>query len=212
MYDCLDSQFAESMGRMTQQPHSLTDLLDGITGNAPKDQESFDLGDVLTSFGARSHGPLLFFPAFLAAAPTGAIPGMAIGMAILLIILSVQMIVSPSALWMPKRITQISIPRAKLNKALDISRPAARIIDRFLSPRLTWLLKSPFNYFVALLCCGLALLMIPLAFVPFAASLPGLAIALFGISLVSEDGLAALVAGVLTLVAAAVGYDMLVGF
>jgi len=54
--------------------------------------------------------------------------------------------------------------------------------------------------------------MIPLAFVPFAASLPGLAIALFGISLVSEDGLAALVAGVLTLVAAAVGYDMLVGF
>ena len=67
---------------MTQQPHSLTDLLDGITGNAPKDQESFDLGDVLTSFGARSHGPLLFFPAFLAAAPTGASPGMAIGMAI----------------------------------------------------------------------------------------------------------------------------------
>lgn len=197
---------------MTKQPHTLTGLLDGITEDAPEDQDSFHLGAILDSFGSRSHGPLLFFPAFLATAPTGAIPGMSIGMGILLIILSVQMIFSPSKLWMPKRITQISIPCARLKKALDISRPAARIIDRLSMPRMTWLVETPSNYGVAVLCCGLAVTMIPLSLIPFGSTLPGLAVACFGLSLVTRDGVAILFATVLTVVAAGVGYELLVGF
>jgi hypothetical protein len=195
---------------MTDQAHSLTDLLDGILENAPEDQESFKLGEILTSFGSRSHGPLLFLPAFLAAAPTGAIPGVAIGMAVLLIILSLQMVFSPSSLWMPARITQTKVPRDKLTKALSMARPVARVIDRLMSPRLTWLVEKPFSYGVALLCCGLAVLMIPFAFIPFAASLPGFTIALFGVALVSEDGAAILAAVFFTLVTVVAAFELLV--
>ncbi len=177
---------------MSKSAHNLSDLLDGVADQCGDGDVS--IRDVLTAFGRRSHGPLLFVPGFLAATPIGAIPGVDIGAALLVVVISVQMIFFPGAPWLPRRITDIELPRETVDRAVDLALPTARVIDRYLKRRMEWLLNPAFVYVVAALSCAMALLMIPLAFVPFAAILPALAIALYGLSLTSEDGVVALLA------------------
>lgn len=175
--------------------HRLTDLIDTLGQSAhDHDGDKPSVDDLLDKIGGRGHGPLLFLPGFLAAAPTGAIPGVAIGMAVVVILISVQMIFSPRQLWLPSRLRAIDLDEGVIDKTVRWTRPTAGFLDRFLNPRLQWMFRRPGMIVLAGFCLLMGALMMPLAFVPFAASVPGSGIALAGIAITSRDGIVGMLA------------------
>ncbi|NMM44058.1 exopolysaccharide biosynthesis protein [Rhodospirillaceae bacterium KN72] len=198
-------------------PKNLSDLLDGVEDCLQSDSSGTGtdqkptVGDALTAFGRRSHGPVLFLTGFLAAGPIGAIPGVTLATALLCLVVAGQMLLSPGAIWLPKRLTAIELTPEKGQAALRWARPVARTVDRLLKPRLSFLLDQPFLLGGILLAVGMSLLMIPFAFVPFAATVPALAIAAFGLALTSDDGLLALIAGAVAAGAVGLGVYLLNG-
>ncbi|MFE8071421.1 exopolysaccharide biosynthesis protein [Marinobacteraceae bacterium S3BR75-40.1] len=79
--------------------------------------------------------------------------------------------------------------RSSFDRAYRRCRPVTLWIDRFLKPRLTFLLRPPLPRLMAAFCTLLALTMIPLELLPFAAALPALTIALLAMGLSGNDGL-----------------------
>lgn len=194
---------------MTRDPANLTDLLDSLSEKSQRG--SVTVNEILEGFGRRSHGALLFFPGFLVAAPTSAIPGVSIGGGLLIFLIAIQIVLSPKTPWLPQRLTRMRIGSERMNSAIRWCRPVARFVDRMLSPRLTFLFVPPFLNFGIALCAAMALLMIPYAFIPFAASVLGIAVAFFGLSIISRDGALAVFAGAISALSTAFGLFLLTG-
>lgn len=86
----------------------------------------------------------------------------------------------------------------KLHKALEWLRKPARFVDRALRPRLT-LFTRPI-YIIAIVCAVIAAAMPAMELVPFSATGAGAPLTAFGLSLIAEDGLLALLAFIFTAV------------
>ncbi|OKL45129.1 exopolysaccharide biosynthesis protein [Pseudovibrio exalbescens] len=166
---------------------SLSGILDHLKEAA--ETEHITIGTVLSAIGYRAIGPLLFVSALILISPIGAIPGVPLLMAALIIILSMQMIWGTQSLWLPTVITKRPIPPDKLHEALDKLSPYASGIDRFVGDRMNWAIQDPMPRIIALICVVLALLVIPAGLIPFAAALPGGAIMLLSLGLATRDGL-----------------------
>ena len=164
----------------------LEDLLD------QKDSEKISLGDIVETFENRGFGPLLVVPALVALLPTGAIPGVPTTCGIFIILISLQLLAGRSNPWLPKWLRNLSISRKKLESGIEKVRPWSDRLDHSLKPRLSFLTGETMTRVIAGLVSVLAILIAPLELVPMAAAVPALAILLFGISLVSHDGLIAL--------------------
>jgi hypothetical protein len=189
-------------------PQGLHDILDTVRDRADGGEGAETrLGDVLDAFGRRSHGPLLFVPGFIALAPTGAIPGVGIACAAVVLVVAVQLMLSPERPWIPQRLRRLSLSSSRLQRGAVLAKKTMGAIDRVLSPRLTWFFDYGGGRLIAAQCVVMAALMVPFAFVPFAAAAPGLAITLFGLAVTARDGIAAAVAsGVAALSLALAGY------
>ena len=170
----------------SQTLHSITDVLDQLLENTDGDKVSVD--DLLSAFDNRSYGPLLLVPSLLALGPTGAIPGMSIAMASLIILIAVQMLFKHGEPWLPERILNVSFPRESLENGISKSRPYAQWVEKWIKPRIVFLTEKPWSYAVPLVCIGLAALMFPLALVPFGVFLPAAALTLLSIGLMLKDG------------------------
>ncbi|MGO1343897.1 MULTISPECIES: exopolysaccharide biosynthesis protein [Chromohalobacter] len=177
----------------------LTHLLERI-GQAPRrDDERVQLGDMLTAVGQGSFGSLLLVPGVITLLPlVGDIPGVPTLMALLVLLVAGQLLLGRRTFWLPQWLLKRSVSRAKLDKAVAWMRKPARAIDRLLKPRLTWLTQRAGTYLVALFCFLIALAMPLMEVVPFSANGAGLALMMFGLSLMANDGLWALLALILT--------------
>lgn len=71
-------------------------------------------------------------------------------------------------------------------------RSPARFVDRLLRPRLTQLVQNGGAYAVAIVCALIAIGAPALELVPFSASFAGAVFTVFGLSIVSRDGVLAL--------------------
>lgn len=92
---------------MTPKPESLAAVIDKIAAGAG-DQE-VTVRDILTHLDRRAFGPLLLVPALLNVGPTGLIPGVNLTMALLIILISGQMVLGRASPWLPKRLLEVSI-------------------------------------------------------------------------------------------------------
>ena len=77
---------------------------------------------------------------------------------------------------MPRKLRERGISHDKLHRSVERVRPWTRRIDRLLAQRLDILLQPVARRFIAVLVIALALAMIPLELLPFAAAMPALAI------------------------------------
>lgn len=170
-------------------------MLDRI-GDAEKHTgEQVSLGDIVSEVGRRSFGPLLLVAGIITAMPiVGDIPGVPTLMALFVLIVAGQLLFRREFFWLPNALLKRSVAQDKLDKALKWMRPPARFIDRFLRPRLTVFTHGAGIYAVAAVCIVIALSMPPMEVVPFTANGAGLALTLFGLSLMASDGLLALLA------------------
>jgi hypothetical protein len=182
---------------MGQEITNLEELLDRIEQSA-EDRDQIDLKTIVEGVGRRSFGPLLLMAGFIMASPLSGIPGMPTSMSVLVLLIAIQLLVKRDYFWMPQWLLKRSVGRKKLDKAFKWLRPPARFFDRFLRPRLTFLVQDAGNYAVAVICVIIAAGMPAMELVPFSATIAGAALAIFGLALVADDGLLAVIAFALT--------------
>ncbi|MEX1056693.1 MAG: exopolysaccharide biosynthesis protein [Natronospirillum sp.] len=185
--------------RDRSEPTNLEEILDRI-GQAEKDGgKETKMDDVMAEVGRRSFGPVLLVPGIITVMPVvGDIPGVPTVMAILVLLVSGQLLLGRDYFWLPQWILKRTIASKKIDKAMKWTRPPARFIDKFLRQRLTVFTHGAGEYAIAIACALIALMMPPMEVVPFTANGAGLALTLFGLSLMARDGLLALLAFIFT--------------
>jgi hypothetical protein len=174
----------------------LTDFLEQLDSTTEGDNIS--LGEIITSFKQRGFGPLLLAPALLVLLPFGAIPGIPSVCALFIILIGGQILLGMEHPWFPKRLCDVSFDRNKFKSALNKVIPVTQRIDYLIGSRLTRLVAPPMSTIVGVLCILLALTMIPLELLPFAAAAPAWAIAFFALGLTANDGLLVLIGLIIT--------------
>lgn len=167
-------------------PDGLVDILEQMKENTKGDEVTLE--DTLDSLNSRSFGPLLLVPAIMAVSPIGAIPGMSIVTGCVLMLIAVQMVFSSGRPWLPQKLLNFSFSRETLTSGIDKSLPWAKWLEGFTDSRLQTITRSPFHYVIAVIVAFMALLFIPLAFLPFAVAIPGTAIALLALGMTVRDG------------------------
>ncbi len=151
--------------------------------------ERIVVGDIVAALEKRGFGPLLIAPALITALPTGAIPFVPAICAILIILFAGQMVLGAGNPWLPKKIKSYSLSRTKFQRLVKKSKPLIRWVDNCAQQRFEILTHKIAQRLIAALCIFLAGLIILIGFIPFAPTLPALAILLFGLGISMRDGL-----------------------
>lgn len=187
------------MAAEADQPHSLEEVLDRLT-KAEADRDKVSLEAILDTVGRRSFGPLLLVAGLVTISPIGDIPSVPTMMAILVGLVSVQLLFHRDAFWLPQWLLRRSVSRGKLHKSIDWTRKPARWIDKLLRRRMTVLTEGKGAYVIALAVLLIAIATPPLELIPGSGTAAGAALMGFGLALIAHDGLLALIAAVFTAV------------
>jgi hypothetical protein len=176
---------------------TLAEVVEEMTG-AGEREDTIAVEEILQAVGQRSFGPMLLVPGLIVLSPISGIPGVPTlgGLAVLLI--AGQMLIGRDYFWLPQFIRRRSVSRQRMVKAGKFLMPIARVVDKLVKPRLTVLVRAPFNYAIAAACVLIALVMPPLEAILFANVVTAAAISAFGLALVAHDGLLALLAFTMT--------------
>lgn len=154
-----------------------------------REKDPVELRAVLEHIGPRSFGPLILIAGLIVLVPLiGDIPGVPTLMGLLVLLVSGQILVGKSKLWLPRFMLNRSVRRADLHRVLDwLERPAG-FVDRLFHARLTMFSCGAGMYVIAAACACIALVMPFMEVIPFSANAAGLALVAFGLALVSRDG------------------------
>lgn len=181
---------------MPQRPpiENLDALLDRLE-TAARAEDPVTLRGILTVLGRSSFGPLVLLAGLVTLAPVvGDVPGVPTLMAVLVVSTSGQLLFRREHVWLPAWLLERSLARRKVCTAIRWSRRPARLLDRWIRPRLARLVDGPGAQVVAAACVLVGVAMPVMELVPFSANLAGAALTAFGLSLTARDGLLALVA------------------
>ncbi len=155
--------------------------------DAVEDGET-DLKSLIESFGNRAFGPILTLVGLFMMTPLGAIPGVPIAFAVIVITFAGQLLLARKTPWMPEVLRKVKIQKSKVDKARRFVRPVLTAVDGILRPRFQVLATGPATVVAALIAIVLALTMFPLGAVPFGVVIPGFLIGLFGLGIMARDG------------------------
>ena len=186
----------------TRPIDNLQSLLDRLEAQRPNAAE-LTIGDLFDAVGRRAFGPVLVLPGLFVVSPLGGIPGATSAAGLTTVLLSLPVVFKRRRLWLPQAVRQRHIARKRLLKATHALRRPARWVDHLLKPRLEWVMHGVMLQLIAVVISAVGLTMPMLEVVPFADTVPGAAIVVFGLSLTSHDGLFALLTAVLCLSALA---------
>ena len=166
---------------------SLVQTIDQISGSENEEQISFR--KIIDRFESRGFGPLLVVPALVSILPTAVIPGVPALCGIFTLIISIQIFFGRDSPWLPSWLAERSISQDKLQAAMEKARPWVEKVDHFSKPRWELLTGETGAKIVALVCCGLAVLLVPLEMIPFGCAVPATAMLIFAFGLTLNDGL-----------------------
>lgn len=185
---------------MTKKKINNLEQLLGRMALAAKSGGQVSLDDVLEVVGRRSFGPLLLVPGIVTVSPiVGDIPGVPVLMGVFIIVVAVQVLMKRHSFWLPGWLLRRSVKSTTLKKAVTKLKKPARFIDRLIKPRLAFLTGSAAAHFMAVCCILIAAATPAMEFIPTSANWAGLAIIFFGLALIADDGLLALLAFLFTL-------------
>ena len=177
-------------------PHefaSLQELLGHISRTAHH-RKRVSLNLILRAVGRRSFAPLLLLVGITLFSPLSGVPGVPTLMAILILLTTMQLLLRRQHFWLPQWLLRRSISKKKLQRALQWLQKPSQVIDRWLHPRLVFLVRRTGTFFIALICTAIALALPIMEFVPFSATIAGAALTAFGLALIAHDGLLAILA------------------
>lgn len=178
-----------------ENPHSLEEMLDRIAEAAEQEGERVRVRRVFELVGTRSFGPLLLLAGLITLAPVlGDIPGIPTTVGVFVFLISIQLIFNRRHFWLPAWLLNRSASQSKVETGLGWMRRPAGFADRLLRRRLTIFTGRAAHQATAAACLLIALGFPLMEVVPFSANVAGAALTAFGLSLVADDGLVALLA------------------
>jgi hypothetical protein len=197
VYPCLAEHRGQDILKviMSQKFRNLDQLFDRICEGADAGGGEVSLEEILEKVGRRSFGPLLLLAGLVTLAPIiGDIPGVPTIMVIFVLLTAGQMTFHKEYIWLPDWLLNRSVEQDNIHKAVEWLRPPAQFFDRWLRSRLTMFLRGVGAHLIAIVCIIIALAMPFMEVVPFSANGAGIALTAFGLSLITRDGLVALLA------------------
>ncbi|GGY62582.1 exopolysaccharide biosynthesis protein [Marinobacter zhanjiangensis] len=172
-------------------PANLQQVLDRISQSA-LGHRRVTFGDIIDTVGSRSFGPVLMTIGILLLSPISGIPGVPTLSGLLILFISAQILILNEGFWLPAWILERPLPSDKLLKGIRFLEPAAHFIDARLHARLTPVVRGPGSYLLGSVCMVIACAMPLMEIIPFSATAAGFALAVFGLAMISLDGLLAL--------------------
>ena len=173
---------------MASTPHSVGDILDCLD-ELSEECDEVTVGRIMDAFGTRTFGPAIMVPALLEITPVGAIPGVPTFLAATIALVAAQKMFGKRHLWLPGIISNRGVSGEKLAKGSRKLRGLAAFMDRHFHRRLKFMTRPPFSRIAALVVILLCASVPFLEVLPFASSVPMLAIAGFGLAMLVRDGL-----------------------
>lgn len=144
--------------------------------------------------GRKSFSPVVVFAGLVMLAPgVGDIPGVPVLLGLIIILVATQMLLGRDHPWLPDWIERRSVRPKHVQKAVGWLRRPARWVDGWSRPRLTWAVRGAGMASIAVGCILVSALTPLMEVVPFSAGLAGLVITAFGVALIAQDGLIALI-------------------
>lgn len=182
----------------------------GAEDSEAGEDETVSLGDMLDAVGRRAFGPVLLLPGIVILSPViGDIPTVPTMMATVIILAAAQLLLRRRTFWFPGWLTRRSVKRKTVRKAARKLKKPARWVDRLLRRRLVALTGATGSMVIAATCVALSLAIPPMELIPFSATVAGTAVTGFGVALIAEDGLVALLSFLVTVSALALGLSAL---
>lgn len=172
----------------SKEPENLEDVVGGLESLGEENAE-VSLGDALEAFGHRSFSPLLIVLPLIEISPLGGIPGFPTVLATIIALIALQLLVGRDHVWLPDVIENRKVDGRKLAKGMHKLDKTAVWIDNHIGDRLDWMLKGVWPGIAAIVILLLCLSVPPLEFLPFASSVPMIAVACIGLALLVRDGL-----------------------
>lgn len=163
--------------------------IESAAGEADRDATTLSVADMQAHFGRRAFGPILVIAALPVITPLVNIPGVASTMGIVIFLLALQMLLGRSSIWLPNWLRRRSVQVSRFKKAARYAQPFASRIDKLMRPRLEFLTHPPFVQGVAFCCAALGGVMPVLEAVPGTSAIPGVPVVLFGLGIMTHDGL-----------------------
>ncbi|MES2895787.1 MAG: exopolysaccharide biosynthesis protein [Pseudomonadota bacterium] len=164
------------------------------------EQESLSVGEVVDLFGRRAFGALMFVFSIPNLLPLP--PGSSTLLGAPLLLLSPQVALGISTLWLPRIIDDRKVTGASLHAAFNRLLPWVERIEQVSRPRLTFMFGPAGDRIIGVICTLLSfVLILP---IPLGNLLPALTIGVLGFSLFQRDGVFALLGYALAAVSGAV--------
>lgn len=162
------------------------------------DGDGVAVDTVLRAFGDRALGPVLtLLGVAVIIPPVGVIPFAPMIAAVVIMLFAGQFLLGRRHVWAPRRIRELEVDKARLERAFARARPILRRLDGLVGERLVWATSGPARQAASLVVVALAAAMIPLEVIPFAVAPLGAAVAAIGVALFARDGLLMLIGFVL---------------
>ncbi len=181
---------------------TLYELLGRMQSAQSDDKVAF--GELIEIMEKRGFGPMLAVPAFIAATPVGAIPGIPTVTGVTIFLIALQILLAKKHPWLPSTIREIEFSRDSLNSGIGTIKPFVMHVDRFLIPRWFFMRQYVFRALIAVTCAFCGVMMVPLELIPFLGLIPAFAVLIMAVGMAADDGLVAL----LGLSLAAIGFFM----
>ena len=196
--------------RLDHEPTSVGDVLDELDELADKGDQVC-VRDVLDDFGRRSFGPFMMIPALIEISPLGGIPGVPTALALFIAVIAAQLVIGREHIWMPEFVQRRAVESGKLHKAVEKLRGLGQWLDEHSQDRLEKLTVGIWLRFAGVVVIALCCTVPPLELLPFASTLPMLAIIMIGLGLTVRDGALLLSALLFAGLAAATGVYLYLG-
>ena len=180
-----------------ERTYALSEVLDRLESAAQG--ESITVQEVIEKLGRKSFASLMLVFSLISTSPASAIPGITATVAVIVLLLVAQMIVQRDCVWLPGFITRRHMSTAKLFKGIGWLRKPVHFVERFLRPRLTFLLHRPWIFLPLILVLALTLFMPFMEVIPTSGSIASAVIAFFAAGLLTRDGGLVLVSLILLL-------------
>lgn len=187
-------------------PRSLGEVLDAVEklGHS-KDEVSVE--SLVDALGRASVAALILVPAMIATTPLSGIPGLSAFCGIMIAVVAAQGAIGRRKLSLPGFIMRRSVDGDKLVAALHKISRVTDFLDRHTHERLDFLVRGPGAKLLLMLCVLGGLMMPFLEFIPFSASIVASCILLISLSVLTLDGvLAVLSFGIVAALAGAIWY------
>lgn len=156
-----------------------------------EDKHGPSIKEITGAVGEKGFGLLLMVLSLPSALPVPA-PGYSTPFGIVIGLIALQMVLGRQALWVPRSFEKVRIKPALAKRMLGTASKFLKKVERLIRPRQQWIRSRPGQAGLAIVIFIMAaLMMLP---IPLTNTFPAMVIFLIGIGLSEEDGLLAIAA------------------